>query len=57
MAPRRDPLGEFNTRGLEKCPHCSDYKPERTIDSHMESCASNPANQASPAPPADPPGD
>lgn len=52
MSPRRDPLGEFNTAGLEKCPHCSDYKPERTIYAHMTNCTKNPANQA-PAPPTE----
>lgn len=48
MSPRRDPLGEFNTAGLEKCPYCFDYKPERTIYAHMQACSDNPANQTPP---------
>lgn len=46
---KRNPVGAFNTNGLTKCPHCSDYKPDRTIDSHMTSCGSNPDNQTPPA--------
>lgn len=41
----RNPVGEFNTRGQGKCPHCSDWKPEAWIDSHTQSCPQNPENK------------
>jgi hypothetical protein len=43
---RRDPVGEFNTQGQGKCPHCGGYFPENWVVSHINGCASNPANQA-----------
>jgi hypothetical protein len=43
-----NPVGDFNTAGQDKCPHCSDYKPSAWILSHINSCDKNPANQTPP---------
>lgn len=45
MARSRDPVGDFNTRGQEKCPHCGDYFPESWAANHVDSCPRNPANR------------
>ncbi|MFY3742245.1 MAG: hypothetical protein HMLIMOIP_002709 [Candidatus Nitrosomirales archaeon] len=42
---RSDPLGDFNRAGLEKCPYCFKYKPEKTIYKHMDACVDNPKNK------------
>lgn len=42
---RGNPIGDFNTRGLTKCPYCGGYIPDAVIDGHMGQCTSNPANQ------------
>lgn len=45
MARSRNPVGDFNTAGQDKCPHCGDYFPENWSLSHINGCAKNPANQ------------
>jgi hypothetical protein len=50
MPRSRNPEGDFNTRGQDKCPHCSDYFPSSWVVGHVAGCAKNPAN--APAPPA-----
>jgi hypothetical protein len=40
----RNPVGEFNTRGQDKCTHCGDYFPSAWIVSHIDSCPKNPKN-------------
>ena len=42
---RGNPVGDFNTRGQTKCPHCGDYFPDNWVASHVASCPKNPANQ------------
>lgn len=42
---KKDPVGEFNTRGQEKCPHCGDYFPEAWVLSHISGCDKNPDNK------------
>ena len=45
MASGGNPVGEFNTRGQDKCPHCGDYYPSAWVVGHINGCAKNPANQ------------
>jgi len=35
----------FYTPGPQTCPHCSQSFPQATVQSHVDSCASNPTNQ------------
>lgn len=51
---RNNPVGEFNTRGQDKCPHCGDYFPENWSLKHINGCASNPASAPVPTPTDDP---
>jgi hypothetical protein len=54
VARSRNPVGDFNTRGQDKCQHCSDYFPEAWVQSHRDSCHKNPANQpATSSPPTE----
>jgi len=45
MRRSRNPVGDFNTRGMEKCPYCGGYEPTARINSHMDSCVKNPVNK------------
>lgn len=45
MARDRNPVGDFNTAGQEKCWHCGDHFPEAWIFSHAEKCPDNPGNK------------
>lgn len=40
----RNPVGDFNTAGQGKCPHCGDYYPSAWVVPHIDGCAKNPAN-------------
>jgi hypothetical protein len=44
MRRSRNPVGEFNTAGQDKCPHCGDYFPSAWAASHIDSCTKNPKN-------------
>lgn len=46
----RNPVGEFNTAGQDKCPHCGDYFPSNWAASHIASCPSKPKPPAAPEP-------
>lgn len=48
--PRRDPLGDFNTAGQRKCPHCGSYFPENWVAGHVATCASRPVEGPPPEP-------
>lgn len=41
----KNPVGEFYTRGQDKCPHCGDYFPERWVVDHIKKCKENPENK------------
>lgn len=41
----RDPVGDFNTQGQDKCPYCGDYFPEAWSMNHINGCDKNPANK------------
>lgn len=41
----RNPVGDFNTAGQDKCPHCGGWFPSAWVLSHIDSCASNPKNK------------
>jgi len=45
MAWGRNPVGDFNTSGQDKCWHCGDYFPSAWIMDHAAKCAKNPDNQ------------
>lgn len=38
-------VGDFNTAGQDKCPHCGDYFPQAWSLSHINSCDRDPDRQ------------
>jgi len=55
VARSRNPVGDFNTRGQDKCPHCGDYFPSAWAASHVSGCPKNPANATPAQPPEESP--
>lgn len=47
---RGNPVGEFNTRGQGKCPHCGNYFPENWVTGHIATCSSRPVEGPEPEP-------
>jgi hypothetical protein len=38
----RNPVGDFNTQGQDKCPYCGDHFPEAWSINHINTCHKKP---------------